>query len=257
MKTGRFLMLDRGILDHWLWLKKPFSEGQAWIDLLLLANIEDKKTSYKGEMITCKRGDVNYSIKYLAERWKWSRHKVSDFLNVLEADGMVDTKRTRHRTVISIVNYEVYNVPPKEKGHQKDNKRTTKGQQADINGTQLNNEDNGDNGDKYKAFFPNDEVLDEAFKEYINMRKKIRAPMTDRAITLAMKKLEELSGGDNDKAVKIVNQSVMNSWKGLFPIKEEPQKTGAVDWNKELEEVMKHARGRSAQTDSGNDGFIP
>lgn len=255
MKTGYFIMLDRGILDHWVWTKKPFSEGQAWIDLILLANYEDKKTSYKGEIITCKRGDVNYSISWLADRWKWSRKRTRNFLNVLENDGMVTVNATTNRTTITLVNYDDFNkrvstkVSTKEqRGYQRRNSEgTTTKEYKELNNYINNN----------KAFFPNDEVLDEAFKEYVNMRKKIRAPMTDRAITLAMKKLEELSGEDNDKAVKIVNQSVMNSWKGLFPLKEEPQKTGAVDWNKELEEVMKHARGRSAQTDSGNDGFIP
>lgn len=109
MKTGMFLKLDRGILDHWLWTKKPFSEGQAWIDLLLLANIADKKTSYKGKIITCKRGDVNYSITWLAERWKWSRDKTRNYLRLLEDDGMVTLNATTHRTTITIVNYGDFN----------------------------------------------------------------------------------------------------------------------------------------------------
>ncbi len=63
----------------------------------------------------------------------------------------------------------------------------------------------------------------------------------DRAIELAIKKLEELSAlpfsdsMDNDLAIQILNQSVMNSWQGLFPLKE--QKTGStpkggVGWSK-------------------------
>ncbi len=65
--------------------------------------------------------------------------------------------------------------------------------------------------------------------------------MTDRAVELAIKKLEELSASpfsdsiDNDLAIQILNQSVMNSWQGLFPLKE--QKTNntpkdGVDWSK-------------------------
>lgn len=254
MKTGMFLMLDRGIMDHWIYSKEPFDECHAWIDLLLLANIEDKKTSYKGGIIICKRGDVNYSISWLAKRWGWSRDKARRFLNILEIDGMVTVNATTNRTTITIEKYDDYNIPPTT-GKATNRQRVR--QRADSEPTQLNNDNNENNEYKNKAFYPNDEVLDEAFREYVNMRKKIKAPMTDRAITLAMKKLDELSMGDNDKAVKIVNQSVMNSWKGLFPLKDAPQKTGTVDWNKELEEVMKHARGRSTQTDSGNDGFIP
>lgn len=87
--------------------------------------------------------------------------------------------------------------------------------------------------DKRKEpYYPGDELLDEAFTDYVAMRKHIKAPMTDKAIKLAMNKLEKLSGGDNDKAIQILNQSVENSWKGLFPLHEDKPKTteGRLDW---------------------------
>ena len=70
-------------------------------------------------------------------------------------------------------------------------------------------------------YYPNDENLDKAFADYVTMRKKLKKPMTDRAVELAIKKLNDLSKGDNDIAIKIIEQSVMNSWQGLFPLKEE------------------------------------
>lgn len=103
-----WIKLNRSLLDHWLWTKLPFSYGQAWIDLLMLANWEDKKLAYKGEIVTCKRGDVNLSITYLAERWKWDRRTVRKFLKLLECDGMVSLRCTTHRTTITIVNYGIY-----------------------------------------------------------------------------------------------------------------------------------------------------
>jgi len=83
--------------------------------------------------------------------------------------------------------------------------------------------------------------LNQAFLDYLEMRKKIKKPMTEKAVELAIKKLHELAtvpfsdSMDNDLAVQILNQSVMNSWQGLFPLKE--QKTnntpkGGVDWSK-------------------------
>jgi hypothetical protein len=71
-----------------------------------------------------------------------------------------------------------------------------------------------------RVYFENEEV-NNTFLDYMEMRKKIKAPMTDRAIQLAINKLNKLSGGDNDKAIKILEQSIMNSWKGLFELKEE------------------------------------
>ena len=82
-------------------------------------------------------------------------------------------------------------------------------------------------------YFPNDENLDKAFTDYVAMRKKIKKPMTDRAVDIAIKKLNELSGGDNDMAVRILEQSIMNSWQGLFPLKEDQtQKSQGIDWSK-------------------------
>lgn len=110
MAQGGYILLNRSIQDNWLWNDKPFAKGQAWIDLLLLANYEDKKTSYKGEIIICKRGDVNLSLSYLAKRWGWDRRTVRNFLLLLESDGMCITKCTTHRTTITIVNYDVYQL---------------------------------------------------------------------------------------------------------------------------------------------------
>ena len=91
------------------------------------------------------------------------------------------------------------------------------------------------------TYFPNDESLNQAFLDYLEMRKQIKKPMTDRAVELAIKKLEELSAlpfsnsMDNDLAIRILNQSVMNSWQGLFPLKEQKTNStpqGGVDWSK-------------------------
>ncbi len=92
-----------------------------------------------------------------------------------------------------------------------------------------------------KTYFPTDEPLNQAFLDYLEMRKQIKKPMTEKAVDLAIKKLYELAAVpfsdsmDNDLAIKILNQSVMNSWQGLFPLKE--QKTsntpqGGIDWSK-------------------------
>ena len=62
--------------------------------------------------------------------------------------------------------------------------------------------------------------LKETFEEFIKMRKAIKAPMTAKALDLAIKKAEKLGGGDPDKMKAVIEQSIMNSWKGLFALKE-------------------------------------
>ena len=108
MSEKGWICLHRKIMEHYLWDDKPFAKGQAWIDLIMLANHETKKRLYQGEIVEFKRGTVNLSMLALAERWGWDRKKVRSFLKVLESDGMVVTKATTHRTTITLVNYGLY-----------------------------------------------------------------------------------------------------------------------------------------------------
>ena len=81
------------------------------------------------------------------------------------------------------------------------------------------------------VYYPNDEKLDRAFADYVAMRKQIKKPMSDRAIELAISKLEKLSKGDNDMAIAILEQSILGSWQGLYELKPEfkGHGTSAVD----------------------------
>lgn len=60
-----------------------------------------------------------------------------------------------------------------------------------------------------------------SFDKYLLMRKKIKRPATDEAIRLAHEKLEKLSNGDENLKIKILEQSIMQSWQGLFELKED------------------------------------
>lgn len=105
MSDKGWIKLDRGVLNHWLWKDKPFSEGQAWVHLLLMANHEDKVILFNGKKVKIPRGSFITSMRKLANEWGWSKDRVSRFLTQLECDTMLDTKRDTHKTVVTIVNY--------------------------------------------------------------------------------------------------------------------------------------------------------
>jgi len=71
--------------------------------------------------------------------------------------------------------------------------------------------DNNKEKDKIKTNF---EV---ALDNFTDMRKKIKKPLTENAKGLIVNKLKTLSP-DEDMQIKILNQSTMNSWQGVFPI---------------------------------------
>ena len=102
-KKQGYIKLYRDVRDHWIWNDRPFSRGQAWIDLIMLVNHEDRKFMFMGSLTTVKKGSKITSLRQLSERWGWSKDKVAHFLDVLEEDGMLtqlrDSKKTlkRHR----------------------------------------------------------------------------------------------------------------------------------------------------------------
>lgn len=63
--------------------------------------------------------------------------------------------------------------------------------------------------------------LNEAIYAFIEHRKRIRAPMTDHAIELLINRLRKLTA-DKDEQIKILERSIMNGWRGIFALKEEP-----------------------------------
>ncbi len=104
-----WINIHRQIKENWIWKsEEPFDKRSAWIDLLLTVNHKNKKIPFENGFIEIERGQTLTSIKQLSERWKWSRHKVSDFLDQLERDTMIVQVRDTRKTLVSIVNYDKY-----------------------------------------------------------------------------------------------------------------------------------------------------
>lgn len=121
-----WILLHKQIQNHWLWEDKPFSRGQAWIDLLLLADHTTHKSMWRGQMTEFKRGDVNLSITELAHRWGWTRDKARRFISQLESDNMVRAKCTTNRTTITLVKYDDFqNLRTTNKATNRATERTT------------------------------------------------------------------------------------------------------------------------------------
>jgi hypothetical protein len=62
-------------------------------------------------------------------------------------------------------------------------------------------------------------VSPETWADFVEMRKRIRAPLTDAAVKLSIRELTKLRAAGQDPNA-VIEQSVMNSWRGLFPVKE-------------------------------------
>lgn len=147
MSTG-WIKLNRSIQEHWLWEEKPFDKKSAWIDLLLLANHKNNKFPLGNEIVEVEQGSFVTSEIKLMNRWGWSKTKLRNFLKLLESEKMITRAVDKKKTIISIVNYRVYqcleNQEKTIKEPQKNQEKTTREPQKDTNNNEKNdkNENN-------------------------------------------------------------------------------------------------------------------
>ncbi len=103
-----YIKLWRKIEDDDMWFEEPFTPGQAWVDMLLLANHKEKTFSVRGNLVTIKRGQIGYSEATLGKRWKWSRGRVRRYLLRLNLIQQIEQHKSPVLTVISIIKYDLY-----------------------------------------------------------------------------------------------------------------------------------------------------
>jgi DNA replication protein DnaD len=224
MAKQGWISLHRQIQDHWLWEDKPFSKGQAWVDLLLLANHEDNKFLLGNELVKVEAGSFITSELKLMERWGWGKSKTRAFLEMLQNDGMIVKKSDRKKTTITINNYGAFQDFETSKQTtnrpRADRKQTTNRPRADTNNN--DNNDNNENNDN-KLSYCDDPELNKTVISFVAFRKSIKKPMSEHAVKLMINKLNKMTS-DVSEQIEILNQSIMNGWQGIFPLKEQQQK---------------------------------
>ena len=109
-KQKGYILIDRNIMDSWLWDYEPYSRAQAWIDLLFLARYQENSTyiSIRNNDIEIKHGEVCWSQEALGKRWKWSKKKVVSYLKKLEKELQITLQKTAAIHKIEIINYSKY-----------------------------------------------------------------------------------------------------------------------------------------------------
>lgn len=221
-----FIKIHRSMLD-WEWYKDT-NTFALFFHCLLIANWKDGK--FMG--VAVPRGSFVSSYSQLAEQTNLSVQNVRTAISHLKLTGELTVKSHAKFSVFTVVNYNKY-----QDDNRLANTQLTDDQQA-ANRQLTTIEEYKEKKEKKEVkeiknkYYPNDEKLDQAFSDYVAMRKFIKKPMSDRAVELAIEKLNKLSGGDNDVAIEILNQSVTNSWQGLFPLKDYQQKANATDWSR-------------------------
>lgn len=98
----------------------------AWIDLLLIANYETGFIYKRGIKVEVAVGQIGYGVEKLAKRWRWSKNRVLRYLAALESDGQIERQKNNVTTLITITNYQSYQLNGTANGQK--TKRQTKRQ---------------------------------------------------------------------------------------------------------------------------------
>lgn len=256
MSKQGYIKLHRKIVD-WEWYD-DLNTFKLWIHLLLKVNHEDKK--WRGEIV--KRGSCISSYQSLSAETGLTVQQVRTSLNkLISTNDITKLSRTKN-TLFIVTNYNMYQdnqQADEQTNNTQINKQTTDNQQTNNKQVTTNknekNDKNEKNNKKEVSKKSYDEVLEcidddnlkQTYLEFIKMRKLIKAPLTNRALVMLINKVNSLAG-TNEEKIQILNQSIINSWKSVYPLKQKSNQSSGDDiWNELYEEALENEQDRCNQ----------
>ena len=103
-----WIKYHRKSVNNALYFSEKFNKWHAWIDLLTLASHKRNIVYINNKKIVLQEGQLCYSQLTLSKRWKWCERSVHSFLEFLQQEGMINFKSTNTTTVITIMNWNIY-----------------------------------------------------------------------------------------------------------------------------------------------------
>lgn len=223
--TG-FIAMQRDALDHPI-IGEP-ERFYAFFWLVGNACWKPKRIRAKGGAIQLERGELSYSVRYLADAWGWSKSRVDRFLAELRKEGMIAPGGTvagrsagQQQSIITICNYDKYqgrsegawDGEARDAGHGWDTDGTNKNKE--------NKETNTPNGVDIPCAreaepFPCPDWCDpEVWRDLKHNRKQKRLANTATAHRSFLAKVEELAE-DGWPPGEVVRQIAAKGWGGAY-----------------------------------------
>lgn len=161
----------------------------------------------------------NFSVAGLAAICKESEEIVNNTLKELKAAGfLIVDKKMPNETESGRIEYE-YNFFDKKQDLEKQGveKQPLENHPLYKEKNEMKKEES-----KKDIYIEGKIEKSEEFKDFIEMRRKKGKPLTDRAKAMIIKNLKSLSE-DESTQKKILEQSVLYGWSGVYPLKENPE----------------------------------
>lgn len=193
--------------------------------------------------LTYKTGECWASNNYFAKLYETTPQAISKWILDLEKKGYLSIKYEMNgkeckKRIIKVSTNIDRGINKYLEGYQ---------QKIKENNTSINNTSIKEN---IKRKYFDDEELNNLFNDFLELRLKLKAKNTDRAITLLLNELKDYP--DNIKK-QMINNSIMSSWKSVYPIKNS-KKQVVPEWfdkeikperNEEAEEFERQVLGKN------------
>ena len=269
---GNWIKIYRKIIEDPIFKQSTPGQVKVLLTMMCLVKWTPTKWDVIGHEFTLQPGELFISSLELARRCGLgvSREVVRKSLIRFEKLEFCTIKRTKRGMLIHIVNWRKYQGVDSEENHM-ENQWRTNGEPMEnhtrTNGEPTNNKEGKKERKKeskkeiyiatsdFEQFAGSNQALLEALKGWAEMRELQKKPLTERAVKISFNKLNELSGGNKSAMIAILNQSTMNNWIGLFPLKEPlkpSNKEVQDDRRRRIKEALKKGAGWSAWTNHQN-----
>ena len=220
--------MNRGYIKLWRksidggWLQHP-ELWVFWCWCLMKATHKPIKSLIGFQEVNLSAGQFIFGRKKCSMELGISERTVRTCLQTLKSTNNVTIKTTSKYSIISIVNWDIYqveeNINDHQNDHQNDQRATSNRPATDHIQThkehkaQKKKDSEGKNG--IPEWIPKDLWAD--FKEF---RVRIKAPLTDRATKNLILKLESLKKEGQDP-VACINEAITRGWRGIFAIQKD------------------------------------
>lgn len=193
-----FIKIHRKI-QEWEWYNKS-EMVHLFIHLLINANRKDGEWQKQ----PIKRGQLITGLHSLSEKTGISIRTIRTCLSRLKSTSELTIKTTNKFSIITICKYDDYNDDLTKNDKQNDKQPVTP----------------PTTNKKYKNIYIENEEVNKAFEDFLDMRKKAKKPVnTERAFNGLIRELKAAAGDDDELKIKVIDQSIIKSYTTFYPLK--------------------------------------
>ena len=186
----------------------------------------DRQRSNQNTLVTLVNWEKYQNFDQQNDQRMTSRNGKNDTL-VNKSQPENDQQSDQQKDIEKTLKSSDCEVVDDESDQQSDQRATNERPTSDQRATTNNNIKNIKN---IINIYSENEVLNEALLGFIEHRKGMDKPMTDKGIKLLMEELNKLSSDVNEQ-IEILNQSIVNGWTRIFPLKKQNSRTKGNKYN--------------------------